>query len=47
VVVAKINGETKVKRFDKGRLVSDKGSMPIDASVQVVGRVVGLIRARC
>jgi repressor LexA len=50
VVVAKINGETRVKRFeDNGglrRLVSDKGSTAVDASVQIVGRVVGLIRAK-
>lgn len=47
VVVAKVNGETRVKRYEKGRLVSSKGSVPIDATVQVVGRVVGLIRPRC
>jgi repressor LexA len=47
VVVARINGETKVKRHDKGRLVSDQGSVTIDDSVQIVGRVVGLIRSRC
>jgi repressor LexA len=51
VVVARINGETSVKRYEtqgnSKRLVSATGSMAMDASVQIVGRVVGLIRARC
>jgi repressor LexA len=51
VVVARINGETSVKRYevrgDKPRLVSDAGPIVVDASVQIVGRVVGLIRSRC
>jgi repressor LexA len=50
VVVARINGETSVKRFQEvdgaRRLVTDKKSVEIDASVQIVGRVVGLIRAK-
>ena len=48
---ARINGDTSVKRYEsKGesrRLVSDKGSVAVDSSVQIVGRVVGLIRSRC
>jgi repressor LexA len=51
VVVAQINGETSVKRYEAQgntkRLVSDGGSIAVDASVQIVGRVVGLIRSRC
>lgn len=51
VVVARVNGDTSVKRYEeKGesrRLVSDRGSVAVDASVQIVGRVVGLIRSRC
>jgi len=50
VVVARISGETSVKRYDETggskRLVSDRGSVAMDASVQIVGRVVGLIRAK-
>lgn len=50
VVVARINGATLVKRFEENagqrRLVTDRGSVDLDASVQVVGRVVGLIRAK-
>lgn len=50
VVVARINGETSVKRYDETgglkRLVSDKGSVAMDTSAQIVGRVVGLIRAK-
>lgn len=50
VVVARINGDTSVKRYEESgesrRLVSVKGSVALDASVQIVGRVVGLIRAR-
>jgi repressor LexA len=50
VVVAKINGETSVKRFEEKegarRLVTSTGSTALDGSVQIVGRVVGLIRAR-
>lgn len=50
VVVARINGETSVKRYDETggsrRLVSDRGSVAMDGSVQIVGRVVGLIRAK-
>ena len=50
VVVAKINGETSVKRYeDKDgarRLTSSKGGTALDGSVQIVGRVVGLIRAK-
>jgi repressor LexA len=49
-VVAKINGETSVKRFEEKegarRLVTSTGSTALDGSVQIVGRVVGLIRAR-
>ena len=51
VVVARINGDTSVKRYEaKGgtrRLVSDAGPIALDDSVQIVGRVVGLIRSRC
>jgi repressor LexA len=50
VVVAKISGETSVKRYEdtdgSRRLVTNKGSVAMDASVQIVGRVVGLIRAK-
>jgi repressor LexA len=51
VVVARINGETAVKRYEvdggtKG-LVSKTGRVALDGSVQIVGRVVGLIRSRC
>jgi repressor LexA len=49
VVVAKINGETSVKRYEVNgsarRLVSDKGAINVDASMQIVGKVVGLIRS--
>jgi len=51
VVVARVNGETSVKRYEvrdeAGRLVSDNGAVPLDASVQIMGRVVGLIRSHC
>ena len=51
VVVAQVNGETSVKRYEVAgnnrRLVSDKGSITIDPTVQIMGRVVGLIRTRC
>ncbi len=50
VVVARINGGTSVKRYEeKGesrRLVTTSGAVNVDASVQIVGRVVGLIRAK-
>jgi repressor LexA len=50
VVVAKINGGTSVKRYEESgearRLVATNGSINVDASVQIVGRVVGLIRAK-
>ena len=50
VVVAKINGETSVKRYEDAggsrQLVTSKGSTALDGSVQIVGRVVGLIRAK-
>jgi repressor LexA len=50
VVVARINGESSVKRYEdtagSRRLVTNKGSVAMDASVQIVGRVVGLIRAK-
>ena len=49
VVVARVNGETSVKRYEvrdeMGRLVSDDGAVPLDATVQIMGRVVGLIRS--
>ncbi|HEX6790540.1 MAG TPA: transcriptional repressor LexA [Candidatus Krumholzibacteria bacterium] len=51
VVVAKIGEKTSVKRYEENggmkRLVSAKGSIPVDATVQIIGRVVGLIRTRC
>ncbi|HET6349369.1 MAG TPA: transcriptional repressor LexA [Candidatus Krumholzibacteria bacterium] len=51
VVVARIGAETSVKRFEETggmrRLVSDESTVPVDASVRIVGRVVGLIRSRC
>jgi len=51
VVVARIDGETSVKRYevrdDQRRLVSDLGTIPLDTSVEIVGRVVGLIRPHC
>jgi repressor LexA len=51
VVVANVNGETSVKRYEVSgssrRLVSDTGSVTIDQTVQIMGRVVGLIRTRC
>jgi repressor LexA len=51
VVVARIGGETSVKRLEvregARRLVSDAGSIAVDPSVQIMGRVVGLIRTRC
>jgi repressor LexA len=50
VVVARINGESSVKRYEdtagSRRLVTNKGSVALDASVQIVGRVVGLIRSK-
>lgn len=51
VVVARIHGDTSVKRYEAKaggrRLVSDTGFIAMDDSVQIVGRVVGLIRSRC
>jgi len=50
VVVARVNGEVSVKRFEaRGnvrRLVSDAGPIAVDGSVQIVGKVVGLIRSK-
>jgi repressor LexA len=51
VVVARVNGEVSVKRYEASgnshRLVSDAGPIALDASVQIVGKVVGLIRPHC
>lgn len=49
VVVARINGETAVKRYEAEgsarRLVSSTGRVALDSSVEVIGKVVGLIRS--
>jgi SOS-response transcriptional repressor LexA len=54
VVVARVNGEVSVKRFETraggNYLVSQMGPVRIDATgsqVQIVGKVVGLIRPCC
>jgi repressor LexA len=50
VVVARIGSETSIKRYEvrdgKRRLVSAQGPVALDGSVQILGRVVGLIRSR-
>jgi len=50
VVVARIGDETLVKRYVETdgvrRLVTDRAAVDVDASVQIIGCVVGLIRAK-
>jgi repressor LexA len=49
VVVARISGETAVKRYEAEgsarRLVSSTGRVAFDSSVEIIGKVVGLIRS--